>query len=163
MKSLKIEQNYPKILGLIASVLGIVFLSYGFLPCVSSSLLSAGITVGAIFAGFDAVHKTLIMSLDSPSLKKIRRTAYYNDLLNYTKSNLISSLSFIIISFIALLMLETPICNELNSDTVQNKKNLYFLPHIVTIIWIYLGVYMCASFFRINSIFTIIIRTHRKN
>lgn len=120
-------------------------------------MLSSGMTIGAIFAGFDGVHKSLLVGLNTPSLRQMKKTAYYDDILQYMASNLYWSLWFVIASFIFQWILDSSQWRQMQ----QREQLILILTVSVNTIWLFLGFGMCASFARVNKIFTIFIRQHK--
>ena len=79
MNTLFAERFWPLVAGILGTVLGIVLYNLNYVLYISSSILSSGITVGAIFAGFDVTQKTLLITLNSNKIKQIENVkSYYN-------------------------------------------------------------------------------------
>lgn len=154
MKKLYHEKHLPIVLACIVAGAGFVATWIGLITSITQTMLSSGMTIGAIFAGFDGVHKSLLVGLNTPSLRQIKKTAYYDDILQYMASNLYWSLWFVIASFVFQWILDSP--------QWQQKEQLMLISTIsINTIWLFLGAGMCASFARINKIFTIFIRQHK--
>ncbi|QJX02453.1 hypothetical protein HML84_12640 [Alcanivorax sp. IO_7] len=67
------------------------------------AILSSSLTLGAIITGFLATAKAIVMTLDSPIMKKIRQTDYSNDLVSYLGQAIWLSFSFCILSIVGFL------------------------------------------------------------
>lgn len=156
MMSLKNEKRYPMVCGIIIALVGLGITWIGIIPCVTQTMLSSGMTIGAIFAGFDGVHKSLLIGLNTPLWRQIKQTEYFDDILSYMSSNLYWSLWFIVISFAVQWMLSSPQWDSIDIDGS-------FINLIINTLWMFLGAGMCASFARINKIFTLFIRQHKPN
>lgn len=49
----------------------------------SADILNSSITLAAIFAGFLATAKSMLVSMSSPTLDKLKRTSFYGLLISY--------------------------------------------------------------------------------
>ncbi|HIX89174.1 MAG TPA: hypothetical protein H9976_08680 [Candidatus Akkermansia intestinavium] len=138
----KTEKRYPFIW---ASVVAVASFAADYLspPCFDISLngplVEGGLTVGSIFAGFDAVHTNTLLTTRSRILEEVRRTKLKYDLVQYLESALSTSLYFIIISILLLMMPDTVLKNP-----------------ITTAVWAFFATWMIATYHRIHSISSII-------
>ncbi|MCD8061199.1 MAG: hypothetical protein LUE13_02475 [Akkermansiaceae bacterium] len=157
MKKLNYEKRFPIVLAFIVAGAGCIATWIGIIPSITQTMLSSGMTIGAIFAGFDGVHKSLLVGLNTPSLRQMKKTAYYDDILQYMASNLYWSLWFVIASFIFQWILDSSQWKQIQ----QREQLMLILTISINTIWLFLGSGMCASFARVNKIFTIFIRQHK--
>jgi hypothetical protein len=67
-------------------------------------ILSASITLGAVFTGFLATLKSIIVSLNSRSLENFRKTKYWGALLGYLREAIWASLLLCVISMMGFFM-----------------------------------------------------------
>ena len=149
MNTLFAERFWPLVAGILGTVLGIVLYNFNYVLYISSSILSSGITVGAIFAGFDVTHKTLLITLNSNKIKQLENVkSYYNYLIGYMNANLKGALIFVIYSFILLHMID--------SNQIFNLAEHWWKPFAFAL-WLGCGTYMCTAFWRISSIFTVLL------
>ena len=100
----------------------------------STEILQSGITVGAIFAGFDAVHKNTLLELNSGKFKRLKSTSYRKLLRTYIDSSLRVALLFIVSSFTFSFL---PEC----------LKGTWCFPA-----WLFLFLWMILTYWRINRI-----------
>lgn len=105
----------------------------------TDSLLQSGITVAAIFAGFDAVHKNTLIGLQSDNINRINSTNYRELLRSYIDASLNTSIIFIISSIIASLLL-------------KHLIGIWCFP-----VWLTLFLWMILTFWRINRIMRLLI------
>lgn len=101
------------------------------------SVLSAGITVGAVFAGFDAVERGALLDGVHKRFEKILESPYGNLLLSYIDSSLKSALAFIAVSFMLLL--------------VDEAMRLVYLKYAL-MLWLFSLVHMLLAFYRCHTI-----------
>lgn len=85
------ERWYPLIVALMLAVA--FYLSPICFPK-GEGILSAGLTMGAIFTAFIATNKSVILTLDTRIMKKMRDGPYYDTLISYLRSALWSSFFF---------------------------------------------------------------------
>lgn len=91
------EKTYPYIA---ASVAGAVWFHFkGCFPT-GNDILSASLTIGAILTGFLATAKTLLMTLDTPVMTRIRETTYAKDLASYLGEAIWLCFAFCILAMI---------------------------------------------------------------
>lgn len=123
------ERAYPYILALVPDVV----LTNANTPFPSGEgILSAGITVGAIFTGFLATNKAIILTLNSPVMIAIRKSDYFLQLISYLREALWISLLFSILSVIGFF--------------VKTGNGIFAL------LWIFLGSATVLTFFRVTQI-----------
>ncbi|MCG6411117.1 hypothetical protein K6U17_18075 [Vibrio fluvialis] len=77
---LYVEKAYPYVMAIAAS--SAWYICDGKFP-IGNDVLSASLTIGAILTGFLATAKTLLMTLDTPVMNRIRDTSYASDLASY--------------------------------------------------------------------------------
>ena len=80
IKKIHIERACPYIVAIAA---GIVWFQFELGFPLKSDVLSASLTIGAILTGFLATAKTLLITLDTPIMKRIRSTSYGKQLVTY--------------------------------------------------------------------------------
>lgn len=77
-----LEKTYPFLIGFFAGLAWYVF--DGALPSDTSSVFSAGLTLGAILTGFLATSKAILISLNgTPVMIKLKKSTYINELVTY--------------------------------------------------------------------------------
>lgn len=86
-----LERSYPYVSALIVAVT--------FWCCTVSfpagqDILSASITMGAVFTGFLATLKSIVISLQSRKIEELRKTKFFSLLLSYLQEAIWSSLLF---------------------------------------------------------------------
>jgi hypothetical protein len=123
------EKLMPFILALIGAS---VWHLYGLSLPQDNSVLGSSLTIGAIFAGFLATAKAILMSLDSPVMQRIKATTYMNELVSYLAQAIWLSFSFCIVSLCGYFM---------------DNQNYYF-----GMIWIAIAVGMAVAFIRFTNI-----------
>ena len=138
--SLKSEAWYPAV---IASVTALTFY---FSECVfpkGESVLSAGLTMGAIFTAFIATNKSVILTLDTRIMKRLRESKYFSHLMGYLKSALWSSFCFSILC-LSLFFIEVTDFRWMCS------------------VWIFNAVHMILTFFRVTTVLLAMIEDKAK-
>lgn len=130
-----IEKWSPFIFAAIACV-GWHF-AYLTLP-VDNSVLSAAITIGALFSAFIATYKGLLAATHVKVMKKLVETTYINDLFLYMIQAMWFSITLCIISFIGYF--------------VDTKSTIYGL------CWIFIITGTIISFIRLSLIMSRILR-----
>jgi hypothetical protein len=113
----KIEDEYPWIGALIGALIALLLHWYGHLyfAVSASSLLAAAINVGAIAAGFLATCQSILLSsIDSPDVKRLRRTEHFGRLLSFISNSV--RLSFALAAFSAMLI----VCDFQKNDPEHN-------------------------------------------
>ena len=80
MTKLQIENLYPYIIGMLASI---VWLIVSPLFPEKDSLLSSTLTVSGIFVGFLATSKAILISMNSPIIDELKKTGYIHELVSY--------------------------------------------------------------------------------
>jgi len=86
-----LERSYPYLIPLIAAA---VFWRAHFSYPTGQDILSASITMGAIFTGFLATLKSIVISLQSPRIENLRKTKFFGLLLSYLQEAIWLSLLF---------------------------------------------------------------------
>lgn len=127
--NLFIENFGPYILGVIATL--VWYTNDVSLPA-GEGILSSSMTVGAIFTGFLATAKAILMSLKSRVMKRIKETGYIVDLVSYLSQAIWLSFSFCILSLLG-----------------------YFFPAYPSwygYLWIAIAVSMAFAFIRVTNI-----------
>lgn len=104
---------------------------------INEAVLSAGITVGAVFAGFEAVEQGTLLQGVHKRFEKILNSEYGRLLLRYINESMISSLLFMAVSIFLLLIY---------SPALQSNMQ-YALPA-----WLFFLLYMLLSFYRCHTI-----------
>lgn len=83
------ERSYPYLFGVLAAC---VYAWYSFPFPKGEEILSSSITVAAIFTGFLATTKSLVISIESAPMKELRKTRFLNLLVSYLREAIYSSL-----------------------------------------------------------------------
>ena len=141
LMSLTFERWYPAIYAVAASVAA--WMGGAILPEDSSyraGLLSAAISASAIFVGFVITAKSILMALPVATgiRQKLRDSGFEEDLTFYLTQTMFSNLAFCTLNIIGFF----PI----------TQQHIYcFSP-----IWIGLGVFCLATFWRVNRVMTAI-------
>jgi hypothetical protein len=113
--------------------LGVFFWSYLNLSLpTGEGVLGSSLTIGAIFSGFLATAKAILMSLDSDVMKRIRDTTYMNELVMYLAHAIWLSFSFCIVSLIGYFI---------------NTANYWY-----GMVWIWVAIAMAVAFIRFTNI-----------
>lgn len=99
---------------------------------VGENVLGSSLTIGAIFAGFLATAKAILMSLDSPVMKRIKETSYMNELVMYLAQAIWLSFSFCVVSLVGYFL---------------NTANYWF-----GLVWIWIAISMAVAFIRFTNI-----------
>ncbi len=105
-------------------------------------ILGSSLTIGAILTGFLATSKAILMSVDSPVMKRIRVTDYLNDLVSYLSQAIWLSFSFC--------------CTSLLGYFIQTSSFWYGLT------WIAIALATAASFVRVTNIMLKILKHQGK-
>lgn len=137
MNSLFFEKNYPFGLSVV-SLVAIVALDdiLGFIDAYVSmdeNVFEASVAVGAIFAGFVTLSRDTVQSCSDPRMIRILKSSYGKLLKRYINSSFGTSVSFVVVSFVFLLL-----------------KNEVIEAHIrgVFCTWFFFFCYMILSFRR---------------
>lgn len=140
--SLTFERWYPAIYALAACAAA--WLAGAILPVNDSyraGLLSAAISASAIFVGFVATTKSILMTLPSGGIRQqLHDSNYIDDLAIYLNEAMASNLVFCALNIIGFF----PITQQYMS---------FFFP-----MWIGLCVFCMASFWRVGRVMTAILR-----
>ena len=91
LMSRKFEQIYPYVFALLFSV-GFRYFHCSFPK--GRDILSASITMGAIFTGFLATLKAIVVSLQGSKIEALRKTNFFGLLLNYLQQAVWMSLLY---------------------------------------------------------------------
>lgn len=137
--SLKIEKWYPYGVSLAAPI---AYWGLNLQFPATEEILSAGITFGAIFMGFVATNKTLILTLDSRVMRAIRKGQYFDILLSYLSQSLWSSMVFTLYSF-----------------------SLFFCRPVacwLAMLWLYLAAVMVLTFYRVTRCLLSVVSERKK-
>jgi len=97
-----------------------------------ADILSSSLTIGAILTGFLATSKAILMTLDSPIMKRLRETSYILQLVSYLRQAIWLSFSYCIISLIGFFGV--------------------YLQTWYGYVWLFLGVSAAISFIQITNI-----------
>jgi len=135
MKSIYLEQSTPYILGV--SAMFIWWKMELTLPS-GDGILSSSLTLGAILTGFLATAKAILMTLDSPIMRRLRETDYIDSIVSYLSQAIWLSFAFCIITLIGFFI---------------DKSSFIF-----GIAWIGFGVTSAGAFVRVTNIMLKIIR-----
>lgn len=131
--SLTYEKLYPWLFAIAAGILAYL-LGLGFPDGGRNDVLSAGISISSIFAGFLATAKAILMAMPESSqfyrLKK--KTTYGNDLADYLRDGLAGSLAFALVGLVGYFHA---------GDSV-----LYFA------VWLGLAAFSISAFWRVSTI-----------
>jgi hypothetical protein len=87
----KFERTYPYA---IAAILAVMFWHFHVHFPAGQEILSASITLGAVFTGFLATLESMVIGLQGPRLKRFKNTKFFLLLLQYLKEAIWSSLAF---------------------------------------------------------------------
>lgn len=143
--SLSFERWYPLLFAVAAAVAA--FLMDTSLPDGNdgyrAGLLSAAISASAIFVGFVATSKSILMALPKEPggiRQQIHDSNFIHDLANYLNQAMASSLAFCALNIAGFF------------PTVQAHMSWY------SPIWIGLGVFCVFSFWRVGRVMTVILR-----
>jgi len=133
--NLSAERLYPAILGIIAIVA--VWVVDGALHIGESyraGLLSASISASAIFVGFIATSKSILMALFKDGIRKrIHESGYIEELVNYLNQAMTANLAFCVLNIVVFF----PATQAVH----------WFLP-----VWCGLGVFSVSAFWRIGPV-----------
>lgn len=145
--SLFFERNYPLIAAI--AVAGACFYFNARFPIDGKEFLSAAISVGAIFAGFLATAKAILMALPSDSVMgKLRNSGYIEELIRYLLEALYGSLLFCAVSLMGFFLLHT-----MTNEPLTISSRLYIDA------WFALAIYVGLSFIRIANIMVKVLRS----
>ena len=102
MKSLTVEKHYPLAAAIVSSGVSAV-LDLEMKPN-GPQLLAATVTFGAIASGFVGTSLSILTSLDTPVMQRIRATAYLGILKDYLCWALVSGIVLSLAGIIGLLL-----------------------------------------------------------
>lgn len=134
------EKWYPFVAAMLAGV-GFYFSPIAF-PT-GEGILSAGLTIGAIFTAFIATNKSLILTLDTRIMRKLRASEWFPILISYLRSALWSSFVFSIL------------CLVLYFVKLSDHK-------LIAAFWVFNCAYMVLSFFRVTSVLLTLVDDRKK-
>jgi hypothetical protein len=84
-----IERSYPYAAA-VAAAAGYYYGGFSFPK--GQDVLSASITIGAIFTGFLATSKSLAISIDTPAMNELRKTRFFDLMVQYLREAIYASL-----------------------------------------------------------------------
>jgi len=87
----KTERTYPYLLAILAAL---IFWLARFSFPQGQDILSASITVGAVFTGFLATLKSIVISLQGSKIESLRKTKFFPLLLCYLREAIWMSLAY---------------------------------------------------------------------
>jgi hypothetical protein len=128
------ERIYPYVLAA-AGTIGWYRLGLSIPIGASDSLLGSSLTIGSIITGFMGTAKAILISLDSPIMKRLRETRYLFDLASYLSQAIWLSFSFSVFALVGYFI-----------DVTRVKCEWYGL------VWIFLGIASGAAFLRVISV-----------
>ena len=136
------ERYYPWIIS--TAVAALLWLRGTYLPDDDgrlSALLSVSVSTSAIFVGFMATVKAILMALPSAGIKDdLKRSGEINTLSSYIFSAILSNLLFCAIN--------------INSYFFSAKT----LPHCLSSLWFFFAVAALTTFFRVCFVMMLILR-----
>jgi hypothetical protein len=139
--NLTAERLYPAILGVIALVAA--WAADGALPGAEgyrAGLLSASISASAIFVGFVATSKSILMALPKDGIRRrIHQSGYMEELASYLNQAMSSNLAFCVLNITGFF------------PVVQAGS--WFLP-----LWCGLGMFSITAFWRIGRVMMAVLR-----
>ena len=136
-----IERSSPYA-GAVAAAAGYYYGGFSFPK--GQDILSASITIGAIFTGFLATSKSLIISIDTPAMTELRKTRFFDLMMQYLREALYASLllgSFGIAGFFY---------------DHQSPPRWY------GVVWIFLIISTFLTFIRVTNAFLELIQSRKK-
>ncbi len=132
---LYVENSYPYVLAASAS-----YSWYHFkmqFPT-DNDVLSASLTIGAILTGFLATAKTLLMTLDTPVINRIRSTSYSHDLASYLGEAIWLCFAFCILAMVGYFC---------------STGSIWY-----GLVWMYIAISAALAFIRVTTIMLKIIK-----
>ncbi|WP_164170596.1 hypothetical protein [Stenotrophomonas maltophilia] len=94
------ERAYPYAGGLLAGVAVFALAKAGYSVSYSENMLASLVSLGGIFAGFLATVKTLLLTMNSETLRSLRTSGYMGDLLTYLKEGIYGSLILCVLAML---------------------------------------------------------------
>lgn len=137
----KLERSYPYVAAA-AAACGYYFGEFAFPK--GQDVLSATITIGAIFTGFLATSKSLAISIDTPAMTELRQTKFFDLLVQYLREAI----------HVSLLLGAFGILGFFYDST--NPPRWY------GVTWITLLVSTFLTFFRVTNAFLELIQARKK-
>lgn len=127
--------HYPLIFAIVSAILW-CRLKARF-PLDEKEFLGAAISIGSILTGFVATAKAILAALPSDSvMNRLRSSGYIKDLVSYLAAALYGCLLFSVFSMAGFFLLE---------PDVHALNNWY------SAVWVFLGAYALASFYRVSK------------
>jgi len=126
-----VEQFFPYLLSILL-VGAYLFFGVEFPKC--RDVLSASITLGAVFTGFLATLKSIIISVNSPAIDHLRTLKFWGVLLSYLQQAIWASLGLCIISMIGFFL------NPLTP------------PQLFCVLWVFLASSAIFTFLRVSNL-----------
>lgn len=143
----RIENYYPFLLACLAALLWWKFSAV--FPPDEKEFLASGLSLGAILTGFITTAKAILVALPSDSIMgRLRQSNYIEDLISYLAHALYSCFAFSIYCLLGFFLLE-------HEKIVLTK---YY-----AVVWIFLGVFSAAAFYRVSNFLFKIIRFNPNN
>lgn len=141
------EKHFPLAFALVGAVAGFVVLrscQWGFDPRYSQFLL-ATVTFGSIMAGFVATNLSLVVSLKSDMMERIKQSPYYRLLIDYLRAALYLAIWLALYGLAGLFF-------------VSWIPRTGVFTHLLGAIWLGLVCWTAACFFRAVGISVIIFK-----
>ena len=133
--SLNLEQCYPFVSGGIASV-ACWYLEIDLVNA-PPQLLSAAVSFGAIVAGFVGTSLSILTSLGTPVMRKIRRTRYLKQLRNYLGWAMASGILLSLISIMGMFL---------------SRTSTWFTSTWFAAIWCFILIFCIACLYRLAKV-----------
>lgn len=130
-----IEKAYPYAIAIAASY---SWFKYDMVFPTGNDVLSASLTIGAILTGFLATAKTLLMTLDTPVMNRIRSTTYARDLASYLGESIWLCFGFCVFAMFGYFC-----------DTASNWYGT---------VWMFIAIAAALAFIRVTAIMLKIIK-----
>lgn len=124
------ERIYPYLFGLLGAGL---FWHYGVHFPKGQAVLSASITLGAVFIGFLATSESIVISLQSPKIAHFKTTKFFPLCLQYLKEGIWTALLYSALSLVGFFC---------NSDAPPG----WFGP-----VWVFFSIATLLTFQRVSS------------
>lgn len=139
--SLTFERWYPLFFAMASIVVAVALdMSFPDNDSYRAGLLSAAISASAIFVGFVATAKSILMALPSGIRQQLHDSRYIEDLTSYLNQAMGSNLAFCVLNIMGFF------------PATQAKMHL-FVPF-----WVGLGIYSVLSFWRVGRTMMAILR-----
>ncbi len=132
------EKLYPAGLGIVVgAAVGFAAFKSGdvkFFPS-DADILGSSISLAAIFAGFLATAKSMLISIDTPTMQELKKTRFYSLLLDYLASAIWAALILCVFCLAGYF--------------VKDREKLWWFAGL----WSALAVFSLATWFRVTQIF----------